>query len=201
MQILMILWIILPILVNIQGNIIFHNNEKVIIINQLGSPNTLDSSGGGIIKHKDRGAVHQGDGTTTDFDVDTRFKDFKNDSCICSTERQCVCTNFEDAFDHVKNNTVIAINGILGDKIIFDVSITISNITNILIIGYYKVVKVYRLAIGSIEFKHCNNIIIENITWTQCGNNEDYRRVYGVVGWANYAHNFHDDFFASIPMD
>ena len=151
MQILMIPWIILPILVKIQGNIIFHNNEKVVIINQLGSPSTLDNSSEGIIKHKDRGAVYQGDGTTTDFDVDTRFEDFKNDSCICSTERQCVCTNFEDAFDHVENNTVIAINGTLGDKIIFDVSITISNITNISIIGYYKVVKVYCLAIGSMS--------------------------------------------------
>ena len=41
-----------------------------------------------------------------------------------------VCTNFEDAFNLVENNTVIAINDTLRDDIIFNVSITINNITN-----------------------------------------------------------------------
>ena len=195
MQFLMILWIILPILVNIRGKIIFHNNEKLIIINQLDYANTLDDSGGGMIKDHGSGAVNEGSGTTTDFDVDTRFEEFKNDSCICSTERQCLCTNFEDAFSLVENNTVIAINDTSGDDIIFDGSVIINNVTNISIIGYYEVVKVYCLAIGSIEFRHCNNIIIENITWIKCSNNKDYRIVHGVVGRTNYAHNFQDDFF------
>ena len=195
MQILIVVWIILLILVNIQANIIFHNNEKLIIINWLYYPNTPDNSSGGMTKDHGSGTVNEGIGTITDFDVNNTYEHYNNDGCICNAEKQCVCTNFKDAFNLVENNTVIAINGTLGDKIIFDVGITINNITNISIIGYYKVVKVDCLAKGFIEFKHCNNIIIENITWIQCGNNEDYRGVKGVVGRTNYAHNFHDDFF------
>ena len=195
MQILIVVWIILLILVNIQANIIFHNNEKLIIINWLYYPNTPDNSSGGMTKDHGSGTVNEGIGTITDFDVNNTYEHYNNDGCTCNAEKQCVCTNFKDAFNLVENNTVIAINGTLGDKIIFDVGITINNITNISIIGYYKVVKVDCLAKGFIEFKHCNNIIIENITWIQCGNNEDYRGIEGVVGQTNYVHNFHDDFF------
>ena len=165
---------------------------KLIIINHPGFPNTLDNNTGGMSS----GTDNVGSGSILDYDGSG---DQNNDGCICSTERLCLCTNFKDAFNLVENNTVIAINDTTGGftvHINHTTNIKISNITNISIIGYHKVVKVYCLAKGSIEFKYCSNVIIENITWIQCGNNYDYRAVESsnVLDPAQYVHNFHDDF-------
>ena len=195
---LLILWTILPILVMTEGNIIFDNNEKLIIVNQLGSPNTPDTSNSGPVNGRNSGpmngrnsgAVHEGNGTITDGNIN-------NNDCICSTERQCVCTNFEHAFNLVENNTVIAINGTLNgstNDVIFTDSISINIVTNLSIIGYHKVVKVYCLTVGSIEFKGCSNIIIENITWIQCGNNKDHPGIKGGPGGEYFLHIFRSNF-------
>ena len=72
-----VVWIILPTLVNIRGNTIFHSDEKLIIINKLDYLNTLDNSDGGMIKEHGSRAVNEGSGTTTDFDVNNRFEQYK----------------------------------------------------------------------------------------------------------------------------
>ena len=202
MQVLIVMWRILPILVIIQGNIIFDNNEKLIIINQLGIPDRLDNSGSGMMINPDSGTLDGPNGSNTPngpngLNGTNGRRVHNNGSCICSTERQWLCTNFYDAFNLVENNTVIAINGTLGVDIIFNIRATVNNITNISIIGYHRVVEVNCLTIGSIEFNNCNNIIIENVTWIQCGKNRDswgvnlkVARGYEVV----YVNNFHDDF-------
>ena len=38
-----------------------------------------------MIKEHGSRVVNEGSGTTTDFDVNNRFEQYKNDGCICST--------------------------------------------------------------------------------------------------------------------
>ena len=160
-------------LIHVQGNIVFNNSdEKLIIITPMVSYDAYVN--GTIIDHENRIP-------TMSCNVHECFMD----SCICSSETKCVCFKFEDAFNHVENNTVIAINGTLEE---FTANIILSNISNISIIGYHKSVVIKCSAIGSLEFKNCNNIIIENITWISCGNNADLWIPIALV------QNFHDDF-------
>ena len=178
---LLIVWACLPILICIQGNIIFNDSdEKLIIVNPL-------------MSYDDVNRTTQDDGRTTmDCDARTCFRD----SCTCSRERTCLCSEFEDAFNLVEDNTVIAINGTLQD---FTAIIALNNITNIAIIGYNKVIAINCLARGSIEFNDCDNIIIENITWISCGNNSDLRFRSATVGdngmdVITCCNNFNDNF-------
>ena len=97
---------------------------------------------------------------------------FKIDSCVCGDERYCLCGSLEDAFRHVEDNTVIAINGTIRE---FTTDSVLYNVTNISVIGYHEIITINCQARGSVEFKNCNNVIIKNITWISCGSNNDYR--------------------------
>ena len=171
----------LPILIHVQGNIVLNNSDKkLIIVNPVVS---YDIDVNITIADQENGIPLGG----CDLDDECFL-----DSCICSNETKCVCSRFEDAFNHVENNTVIAINGTIEE---FTTDIVLSNIANISIIGYHETVVVNCSARGSLEFKNCNNIIIENITWISCGHNEDYRLNSAFKGrGASYDINFHDHF-------
>ena len=103
----------------------------------------------------------------------------ENDSCACSDRRNCLCTKFEDALNHVEDNTVILLNDTLQE---FTTNNMLNNITNISIIGFHKFIAINCHARGSIVFKNCKNIVIENITWISCGSNKDNRHHYGLIG-------------------
>ena len=178
---LLIVWVFLPILIHVQGNILSNNSdEKLIII----TPVVIsDAYVNGTVTDQENGIPTMGCNVHECF----------IDSCICSSETKCVCLKFEDTFNHVENNTVIAINGTIEE---FTANIVLSNVTNISIIGYRETVVINCSAIGSLEFKNCNNIIIENITWISCGNNADQRIAHAIGGYSfNYRENFYDDFF------
>ena len=180
---LLIVWTCLPILIHVQGNIVFNNSdEKLIIV----TPMVIsDADINGTIIDQENGMPIMG------CDVNECFID----SCICSSETECVCFKFEDAFNHVENNTVIAINGTLEE---FTVNIVLSNITNISIIGYHDTALINCSARGSLEFRNCNNVIIKNITWISCGNNTDQRIIFALRGETfKYFQNFHDYFCQS----
>ena len=120
----------------------------------------------------------------------------ETDSCICSDRRNCLYTKFEDALNRVEDNTVIMLNDTLQE---FMTNNMLNNITNILIIGFHKFIAINCHARGSIVFKNCKNIVIENITWISCGSNKDNRRHYGLIDSnglpvLTYDYNFHDDF-------
>jgi len=126
------------------------------------------------------------DRTLDSSDVGSDFRGYENDSCSCSTAKKCLCNLFDDALVHVENNTIIAINNTIG----LSLNIALWNTTNISIIGYHGEVVVHCSNRGSIEFKNCDNIIIENITWIECGSNNDRK----VVLSDSYVNNFDDDF-------
>ena len=157
---LLIVWACLSILTNVKGNVASENStdRKLIIVN----PSVSYEGGAGM-----------------DCNVDDCSGENEHDSCICRDGGSCLCTKFEDALHHVEDNTVIVINGTLQE---FTANIVLSNIVNISIIGYYKLITINCHARGSVMFKNCKNIIIENITWTSCGNNEDNRGHGGVIG-------------------
>ena len=174
---LLIVWACLSILTHVKGNVASENStdRKLIIVNPS-------------VSYEDRAGM--------DCNVDDCSGENEHDSCICRDGRSCLCTKFEDALHHVEDNTVIVVNGTLQE---FTANIVLSNIVNISIIGYYKLITINCHARGSVVFKNCKNIIIENITWISCGNNEDNRDHGGVIGRdglpiVKYRYNFHDDF-------
>ena len=76
----------------------------------------------------------------------------------------------------MEDNPVIAINGTIQEFITGNV---LYNFTNMSIIRYHEIITINCQGRGSIEFKDCNNVIIENITWISCGNNDDCMYFYG----------------------
>ena len=174
---LLMVWACLSILTNGKGNVVSENStdRKLIKVN----PSVSYEGGAGM-----------------DCNVDDCSGEDEHGSCICRDERICLCTTFEDALHHVEDNTIIVINGILQE---FTANIVLSNIVNISIIGYHKLITINCQARGSVVFKNCKNVAIENITWISCGNNKDDRDHYGLVGsdglpFVTYDYNFHDDF-------
>ena len=125
-------------------------------------------------------------------DSDCSF-DFQIDSCICSDESYCLCSRLDDAFSHVEDNTVIAINGTIQEFITGNV---LYGVTNVSLIGYHDIITINCHTRGSINFKECNNVIIENITWISCGNNADHRILYRIGTTGFYDVNF--DQFSQI---
>ena len=184
-NLLLMVWACVPIIMCVQENLVVSNDdEKFIIVNLSLDVKTMtfDCRSEDFDDHSE----------DYDDDIGSSSGDHDSDSCICSNETKCVCSNLEDAFHHVENNTVIAINGTIRG---FIANVVLNEITNISIIGYHKIVEVYCISKGSIEFKRCNGIIIENISWIGCGNNEDYLSYQGNSGSKpEYTENFHDDF-------
>ena len=184
-NLLLVVWACVPIIMCVQGNLVVSNDdEKLIIVNLSLDVKTMNFDC--------RSEDFDDDSEEYDDDIGSSSGDHDSDSCICSNETKCVCSNLEDAFNHVENNTVIAINGTIRG---FTANVVLNEITNISIIGYHKVTEVYCISKGSIEFKRCNGIIIENISWIGCGNNEDELH-YGRVGddIPRYSRYFHRDF-------
>ena len=111
--------------------------------------------------------------------------------CICNASiRECTCATFKDALAHVENNTIIAIN---SETSFLSSNVKLSNLINLSIIGYHMVVEIICRNNTSIEFESCNNIMIENITWNECGYNVDiWSRIDNPYN--SYVQNFDDDF-------
>ena len=184
-NLLLVVWACLPVMICLELTLVVSSDdEKLIIVNPSPDVKTMNFN------------CHSEDyydqSEDYDDDIGSSSGDHDNDSCICSNLTKCVCSKFEDAFNLVENNTVIAINGTIRG---FTANVVLNEITNVSIIGYHKVVEVYCISKGSIEFNSCNDIIIENIAWIGCGNNED-KLSYGTVGGdkLRYYKNFHDDF-------
>ena len=136
---LLIVLACLLILSSVRGSIIFDSSdEKLIVVNPFD-----------IYEDKDLPGAACNDSNC--------FTDFEIDSCICSDEKHCLCNMLEDAFSHVEDNTVIAINGTIQE---FTTSNVLYNVTNISVIGYHEIITINCHAKGSIEFKDCNNVII-----------------------------------------
>ena len=161
----------LPILY-VRGSVVFDgSDEKLIIVN----PSDMYYDSSGPIR------------SCNDSDC---FIDFPINSCNCSDERYCLCARLEDALGHVENNTVIAINGTIREFASFNI---LYNFINVSVIGYREVITINCQARGSIEFKHCSNVIIENITWISCGSNDDRRYISGSIAFS-YDMYFPDSF-------
>ena len=184
-NLLLVVCACVPIIICVQGNLVVSSDdEKLIIVNPSPDVKTMNFDC--------RSEDFDDDSEDYDDDIGSSSGDHESDSCICSNETKCVCSNLEDAFNHVENNTVIAINGTIRG---FTANVVLNEITNISIIGYHKVAEVYCISKGSIEFNSCNDIIIENISWVGCGNNKD-NLGHGAVGGdkPKYSGNFYDDF-------
>ena len=111
-------------------------------------------------------------------------------NCICNaTIKECKCAFLKDAVAHVENNTIIAIR---SRQDFVSSNIQLWNIFNLSIIGYHTVVKITCHKNASVEFKSCNNIVIENIIWSKCGYNLD-RSPYS--SYDIYEQNFDEDFW------
>ena len=184
-KLLLVVWACLLVIMCVQGNLVVSSDdEKLIIVNPSLHAKTMNFD----CRRED--FDDQSDNYNDD--IGSSREDYDSDSCICSNETKCVCFKFEDAFHHVENNTVIAINGTIRG---FTANVVLNEITNISIIGYHKVVEVYCISKGSIEFNSCNDITIVNIAWIGCGNNKNNLRP-GAVGGnkLKYSGNFYDDF-------
>ena len=152
---LLIVLACLPFLLCVRGSIVFDGtDEKMIIVNPFIINELPDLPRPGACN-----------GSDCSFD-------FQIDSCICSDERYCLCSRLDDAIRHVEDNTVIAINGTIKE---FITRIVLYSVTNVSVIGYGDIITINCHTRGSIEFKFCNNVIIENITWISCGSNNDGR--------------------------
>ena len=184
-NLLLVVWACLLVIMCVQGNLVVSSDDKkLIVVNPSLYVNTMS------FDCHSEDFDDQNDNYIDD--IASSSRDYNSDSCICSNETKCVCSNLEDAFNHVENNTVIAINGTIRG---FTANVVLNEITNISIIGYHKVVEVYCISKGSIEFNNCNDIIIENIVWIGCGNNKDYLSHYETIGRdPKYKENFNDDF-------
>ena len=184
-NLLLVVWACVPIIMCVQGNLaVSSDDEKLIIVN----PSTYVKTMNFNCRSEDF------DDHSKDYNehIGSSNRDHDSDSCIYSNETKYVCSNLEDAFNHVENNTVIAINRTIKG---FTANVVLNKINNISIIGYHKVVEVYCISKASIEFKRCNGIIIENVSWIGCGNNKD-KLHYGQVGGdiPRYSEYFHRDF-------
>ena len=137
---LLIVWICLHISTQAKGSITHENSieEKLIMVNPS-------------VTYEDRPGIDCNAGDC-----------FEKDSCTCCDEKNCWCSKFEDALHCVEDSTVILPNGSLEN---FSSNILLSNITNISIIGYHKLISINCHARGSVVFKNCKNIVIENITY------------------------------------
>ena len=181
-NLLLVVWAFVSIIMCVQGILIVSSDdEKLIIVNPSPDINTMNFDC--------RSEDFDEDSEDYDDDIGSSSRDHDSDSCICSNETKCVCSKLEDAFNHVENNTVIAINGTIRG---FTANVVLNEITNISIIGYHKVAEVYCISKGSIEFNSCNDIIKENISWIGCGNNKD-NLGHGAVG-GDKPGNFYGDF-------
>ena len=175
---LLIVLACLPILSCVRGSIVFDGSDEKLIIVDPFFINELPLPPVGICN--DSGC----------------FIDFQIDTCLCRDERYCLCSRLDDAFNHVEDNTVIAVNGTIQE---FTTVNVLHDVTNISIIGYREITTINCQARGSIEFKDCSNVIIENITWISCGNNADFRYTSGKIdsdgsSIISYGINFLDSF-------
>jgi len=102
-----------------------------------------------------------------------------NDSTVCCKDGTCLCGSLYEAFIHVEIDTVINITS----------SITLHNATyigsyfygivnNITVVGNGFTVECNNS--GILICSYCSNIIIEGITWDQCGNPNNSYNNYAI---------------------
>ena len=121
-------------------------------------------------------------------------------NCICCTVTLCLCDSMEGAQHHTQNNTVIALTNSVNlvsvkPFLFIAFSVTVfEHITNLSLTGYNNATIDCNF-ISSVHFNHCNNVIIQNITWINCGNNRDDRGTIADSHNYHYTNNFKDHFF------
>ena len=71
------------------------------------------------------------------------------------------------------------------------ITTTFENLTNLSLIEYNNTTVDCNF-FGSLHFKNCNNVIIENITWINCGSDINLRsKIADVPDYCNHVnHNF-----------
>ena len=95
-----------------------------------------------------------------------------NNNSSCCIEGICLCGSLYEALLHIENNTVINITS----------SIPLLNITNVELLNNITIIgntiTVECNNTGVFTCWHCSNVVIQGITWDQCGNpNHPYYNV------------------------
>ena len=121
--------------------------------------------------------------------------------CICCATTLCLCASIQDTIHHTQNNTVI----VMGSSVDLIVSMglpllytqtttTFEDFTNLSLIGYNNATVDCNF-LSSLQFKNCNNVTIENITWINCGSNINHRPIiYDGPSYINrVSHYFFND--------
>ena len=88
-----------------------------------------------------------------------------NDTIHCCVEGKCLCGSLVEAFLHIQNNAMINITSSISlHNVTHTGSETLNNIT---VIG--SGITVECNSTGSFTCRFCNNVVIQGITWDQCG--------------------------------
>ena len=90
-----------------------------------------------------------------------------NDSTNCCTQEECRCGSLYKALHMIENNTIINITSLLVTFHNFT-EMGLGNLRNITITGDGTTVACNNS--GSFICKHCSDVVIQGITWDQCGN-------------------------------
>ena len=85
-------------------------------------------------------------------------------SLLCCVYGNCSCDSFDDAMSNLTSNVLLNIT----TDVMLSSLINASNLQNISIIGHNNPT-VNCKGVGGIHYKFCNNCIIQDITWNECG--------------------------------
>ena len=99
-----------------------------------------------------------------DGDIVTNSGDVNVSSLLCCTYGNCSCHSFDNALDHLSSNVLLNIT----TDVMLSLPIIASNIENVSITGHNNPT-VNCKGVGGIHFTFCNNCIIQDITWDECG--------------------------------
>ena len=107
-----------------------------------------------------------------------------NDGTICCKEGTCLCGSLFKALQQIESDTVINITSSLVTFHDF-IEIGLGNLSNITITGNRATIACNNS--GIFTCLHCSNVMIQGITWDQCGNPDHPIYVYaiGFIGVTN----------------
>lgn len=96
------------------------------------------------------------------------------DSNVCCKEGKCLCGSLFEALFHVENNTVINITS----SVPLHNSTHVETLNNITVIGNNITVRCNNN--GIVTCVNCSNVLIQGITWDQCGNPNSHNVTYAI---------------------
>ena len=101
-----------------------------------------------------------------------------NDSNSCCTEGTCLCGSLVKALHMIKSNTMI---NITSSSVTFHsyIEMGLGNLNNITIMGNGAIVACNNS--GFFICSYCSNVVIQGITWDQCGNPNHPIYLYGIA--------------------